>query len=163
MIYHIKKHYSQLTWPKLHFGNPKVNVMATFKDSCNYTFDNAPDRNAINKLIGFCFLYHHYHSYRIGWNVRDGRIQLFAYTYVNFIRLQTALLGDKFVFNVPIHCRIYMENEQVIFDVKQDGYDSGVFIQINPSVIKLFGYYLKPYVGGKSPAPHPMEIEITQP
>ena len=134
--------------------------MATFKKSCDYTFDNAPDRNAINKLIGFCFLYHHYHSYRIGWNVKNGYIQLFAYTYVNCSRLQTALLGDKFMFNVPIRCKIYMENEQVVYEVNQEGNDKGEWTMVDPAVIKLPGYYLRPYFGGREKALHPMEIEI---
>lgn len=160
MIYTIKKHYSQFTWPRFHFGKPEVKCKATLTESCNYHFNSAPERNAINKLVGFCFLYHHYHSYRIGWNVRDGYIQLFAYTYINFKRQESRLLGDKFIFDVPIDCRIYMDNGQVIFDVKQGEQDSGSYICINPSVIHLPGYYLRPYFGGKRPADHEMKIII---
>jgi hypothetical protein len=146
--------------PKMHWGRPEIKCTVKFTESCNYHFDNAPDRNAINKLTGFCFLHPHYHSYRIGWNVRDGYIQLFAYMYHNFERMDSVLLGDKFIFDVPISCSIRMEHTHIIFDVKQSDQDSGTHISINPSIINLPGIYLNPYFGGRMKAPHDMQIEI---
>lgn len=134
--YIIKKgsHYSGFSF-KPFFRCNKIEVEVEFTESCRYYSPDAQLTEQINKLVGFGCLVHHYSSVRIGWryNIVSRKIDLFRYEYQKGKRLPSTLIGSAEI----------GKKETLILESENTYY---------------FGIYLKPYFGGKAPAPHTMEI-----
>jgi hypothetical protein len=129
----------------------------TFNHDCIY-IDNTVDMFDVNKLFGFSIGLHHDDSHRFGWNVVDGSIQIYAYSYVDKKRVIKEMCGiepsKEYKFN------IVRKNSKVMFNVfDTDGLIiSQVTIPINTK--KILGYKLWPYFGGNKLAPHTMHITL---
>lgn len=140
------------------FFGKKLVFCAEFSPNCLYDFPGEdPDQQDINKLFGFSRGKHHKNSARIGWNCKDGKIQLFSYCYINSkcIKSESLLSIDP--------------NEKVCCTIKDAG--TNWYIKIQTALItkkvnvpKLestsIGVILFPYFGGNEVAPHDMNITI---
>ena len=163
MIFSIKKghHYSNGFLYKL------INLLNTSKTAYFYvTFnesviyeDKTPDRFDVNKLFGFSSGFHHKDSNRFGWNCLDGQIHIYAYSYVNGVRI----IDEICVVDINRKYRFLIETKfsNVIFTVIDDKNNLKEVTQII-SGKKIFGYNLWPYFGGNKTAPKNMHIELNQ-
>lgn len=155
---------------QIEFGRLKHNVTKIFKrefifeESCYYTFDTG-DIYDKNKLFGFSlglFNNCHKNSFRFGWNCENenGRIQIYAYQYINKIRDVVYLCNI-----IPGHIYDYV----IIINDNKITYQ--IFEKINKNYLKRVEYtqefqikkniwywLCKPYFGGTSKAPHKMTI-----
>lgn len=163
MIFKIKKnkHYSNKFIYKLinffHDTN-KMTFYCEFDDSALYN-DTSEDRFDVNKLFGFSLGLHHVNSYRFGWNVLDGKIHIYAYSYINSKRVidEICVIENnkkyKFIINI--------KNGKAIFTIVDDNYNLKQVIQLAPSK-KIFGYHLWPYFGGNKTAPNDIFIKFNK-
>lgn len=169
MLYKIKKnrHSSRPKRPILWFGSKTIHTKITFNKNCWYE-RKLLEHSGINKLYGFTFFLHgektfgkykffrkYVNSALIGWRAspKEGNILLYLYKDVKGVEERTtipyiAIVGKSFDVTYIIKKRTI----EIILD------SESIYKASKPSI--LFGYYLKPYFGGKSIAPHNMEIEI---
>lgn len=137
-----------------------------FDNTAAYDLPGSTDDDDVNKLFGFGYINggHHKDSARFGWNYnnKNGRIRLFAYCYVNGMRIIQELcevlphkkvrliisesLGGRYVFSA------------------HDGYNNwwqmGV-ANIGFTHKKKWKYKLGCYFGGNNPAPQTITIKIS--
>jgi len=147
-----------LYWNKKHIERDVV-----FDQTCKYDLPGVYDDGDINKLFGIgYFPGHHTDSARFGWvyNNSSGKIDLYAYCYVNGERI------FKFLCDVRLHQRV-----RCMIDVIGDVYSLTVIDAFNSYFIyggldikhdhyKKLGYKLSCYFGGNNTAPHTINIEI---
>lgn len=130
---------------------------ATFDRTAVYDLgDNALQSNK-NKLMGFsdCNSLHHDNSARFAWQWYGGKLEIFAYCYVNGARIEqyigTVAIGEKNKYTVrcmPGHYEFKLNNQEVVKIERGSTCDKG------------FYYMLWPYFGGAIPAPHDITILI---
>jgi len=100
--YLIKKgeHYSQNRFLKLFLFKKKVKFLIDFDNSIIQYNDQEYNKSDINKIVGLCFWsfgaiwnsiknvapIHQYNSIRLGYVVRKGKLDLYAYWYRNGVR-----------------------------------------------------------------------------
>lgn len=135
----------------------KIEYNIHFCKNCLYTLPD-DDIYDINKLFGISTsFYHHYSSARIGWRCLDNEnIELLTYTYDNWNRLESQLLGT-------VKCEenfkaiITLDNNMIIYELITDNYSNKIILETSnkPFFIK---YKLFPYFGGNKTAPHNMNI-----
>jgi hypothetical protein len=132
---------------------------AMFDESAIYDLGSDALQSNKNKLLGIsgCNSMHHENSARFAWQWYNGRLEIYAYCYVNSIRC------EKYVGFVPLNTvnhyrieiaetkyRFTLNNEAVVEIERGNNCDMGVY------------YMLWPYFGGSLPAPHDIHIDIRQ-
>lgn len=125
------------------------------------------DDDDVNKLFGFGYINgaHHKDSARFGWNYNDsnGRIRLFAYCYVNGMRIIQELCEILSHNKVRLMINLYKGNKY-IFTV-HDGYENWKVIgvaEVGFTHNKKWKYKLGCFFGGNNPAPHDITIKISK-
>lgn len=168
MNFHIPKgqHHS---WPFI-FGlhvNLWMERDVVFDESAAYDLEGSEDDDDVNKLFGVGYFNggHHQDSARFGWNYNNntGRVRLFAYCYVNGMRIIQEIC------EIPKHNKfrllisIYQSN-RYMFTV-HDGYNNwhqvGV-AEVGFTHNKKWKYKLGCFFGGNNPAPHDIKIKISR-
>ncbi len=158
-LYTIKSgnHYSEQNLPQVMNRN-SMSAMVTFDSSAIYTSVDANNQADVNKLMGFsdCGGDHQQNSARLGWSWRGEKLVLYAYSYVNKIRIIKDL--GNFDLNEPIHCSIKAENKYYYFRAGTATDSIARFCtDYNSSRYKLF-----PYFGGDEVAPHEIKMMIVE-
>lgn len=168
MIYTIHKG-NHRSWPFI-FGlqlNQWMERDIVFDETTAYDLPGTEDDDDVNKLFGFGYLNggHHQDSARFGWNYNNstGRIRLFAYCYVNGMRIIQeiceVLPHKKFRLLISI-----FQDSRYVFTV-HDGYNNR--FQVGTSEVgfthnKKWKYKLGCFFGGNNPAPHDITIKISK-
>lgn len=151
----------------IHFSNSTVYKNVTFSESCKYNLGNV-NQFDINKLYGFSiglFKPNSFNSARFGWrwNIDKQKIELFAYIYVNGIRVGQGCVDEDKIFlsDVNINQNVYTQ-----ISVIDNQYKFSV-VENNNTVHKYFqrsgngaGYNQYPYFGGDEVAPHDIIIQL---
>jgi hypothetical protein len=130
---------------------------ATFDYTAVYDLgDNALQTNK-NKLMGFsdCNSMHHQNSARFAWQWYGGRLEIYAYCYVNGARVEkyigTVAIGSRNRYSIRClqnHYEFSLNGEEVVTIQRGDTCDKGLY------------YMLWPYFGGSIPAPHDITLSI---
>ncbi|MFN6946365.1 MAG: hypothetical protein ACK4ND_15560 [Cytophagaceae bacterium] len=127
---------------------------AVFDESAKYTIATNKQGD-MNKLYGFSDLgsHHHTNSARFGWRWYKDKLQIFAYTYANGKRNMKHITnvdpGKDYVYSIRIKGDKYhfsVNDKSCIMD--RGGSGNGM------------KYYLYPYFGGTTKAPHDVKIRI---
>ena len=144
----------------MHPGLVELRFKVKFTSSCYYDFRKNTDNSDINKLYGISWKNHHDNSYRIGWNCskHDKTVQLYSYWY-NKGRRYFKYLGDvplEKEFNVTIKFNYHGNN--ISTRIENYKYEDNIKFDFTVLNGMYMGYYLYPYFGGSSPAPHTMQI-----
>ncbi|HEY0653012.1 MAG TPA: hypothetical protein VGD65_07785 [Chryseosolibacter sp.] len=130
---------------------------ATFDRSAMYDLADNALQSSKNKLMGFsdCNSLHHENSARFAWQWYDGKLEIFAYCYVNGARIEqyigTVAIGKKNKYSIRCmreHYEFRLNNQEI------------VKIERGTTCDKGFYYMLWPYFGGTAPAPHDITILI---
>ena len=130
---------------------------ARFNETAIYDLgDNALQTNK-NKLMGFsdCNSSHHDNSARFAWQWYNGKLEIYAYCYVNGARVEQ-YIGDvaintnnKYsIVRSEKHYEFSLNGEQIVRIPRGDTCNKGLY------------YMLWPYFGGSVPAPHDITIFI---
>lgn len=138
-------------------SSSNLKFRATFDESASYTLDDPSMQANMNKLMGFsdCGNLHHENSARFAWAWLDNQLKIYAYCYVDSIRVHT------FVGTVNL-------NEENLYEIRIEG-DSYVFylngerkaeVTRKPECEDGIKYMLYPYFGGSVPAPHDVRVKI---
>ena len=107
--------------------------------------------------MGFsdCNSLHHENSARFAWQWYGGKLEIFAYCYVNGARIEqyigTVAIGKKNKYTVRCLAGYYefkLNNQEI------------VKIERGTTCDKGFYYMLWPYFGGAIPAPHDITVLI---
>lgn len=128
-----------------------------FDSSAIYQTTLSENQGDINKLFGMsdCNSDHQMNSARFGWRWFDGKLEIWAYAYVNGERkiafIQSVSIGSTDLY-------------QLTFT------DSSYLFKVNDAVVSIprpcsdpaNGYRLYPYFGGDEVAPHRITIEIEE-
>jgi hypothetical protein len=119
--------------------------------------DTSVDKLDVNKLFGYSEMNHKKNSARFGWNCLNGKINIYAYCYVDGVRVIKFIGVIKT--NKTYNMILKETKTKYVFSVISE---DSVFNRID--VIKTknhwFGYNLWPYFGGNKTAPHDMNIEL---
>lgn len=164
MKFKIKKgnHYSNKFLYKLfnffHYSD-HLSYFCKFNKSALY-IDTTENRFDINKLFGFSIGRHHINSYRFGWNVLDGVIHIYAYSYIDSVRrfeeICTIDIDKEYKFIVKL------KNGYALFTIIDDSFH--IKQALHPYKQKnSLGYCLWPYFGGNNRAPQSITIELIKP
>lgn len=130
---------------------------AKFDQSAVYDLHDAAQQSNKNKLLGFsdCNSLHHENSARFAWQWYNDRLEIFAYCYVNSVRVEkfigVASLNqfENYRIELKEHEYVfYFNNEPPVTVERGNVGDRGVY------------YMLWPYFGGSLPAPQDVSIEI---
>ncbi|HEX8038989.1 MAG TPA: hypothetical protein VF490_07545 [Chryseosolibacter sp.] len=150
------EHYAS---PRLYetFNSGRLRFKATFDESAKYEFSDSSLQTSKNKLMGFsdCSSLHHENSARFAWQWLHNRIEIFAYCYVDSMRVEQ--------FIAPVNL-----NEENLFEIEASGgeyvfYLNGerkVSVARTSTCSEGVNYMLYPYFGGTEPAPHDVNIKI---
>ena len=130
---------------------------ATFDSSAVYHLDNKAYQDSKNKLLGFsdCNSLHRVNSARFAWQWFNERLEIFAYCYVNGVRVEEFIGSVEL--NKPHHYSITCTAEHYVF--RLDAHEP-VVIRRGNVCDKGWYYMLWPYFGGSQPAPHDIRITI---
>lgn len=161
MIFKIKKghHYSNgLVYKLFNFfhTSDRMAYVIVFNETNKY-IDESIDRFDVNKLIGYSKGYHHQDSYRFGWNCIENKIHIYAYSYIDGIRVIDEICEvetDKYYTFL-----IRTKNGKVIYTVTDSEYNMKQVVQ-KITTKKVLGYNLWPYFGGNKTAPKNISIEL---
>ncbi|MEJ7767105.1 MAG: hypothetical protein WKF89_04800 [Chitinophagaceae bacterium] len=150
-------HYSDQSEVQL-MNTPAIYAHVTFDSSAIYTTIDPVNQADINKLIGFsdCGTHHQLNSARLGWSWNKKGLLLYAYAYVNSVRI-SKILGAV-PLNQPLSCSVVASNNYYYFRAAH-------FIDSIPRHCKDFtgqNYKLFPYFGGDETAPHEIKITILE-
>lgn len=159
--YKIKKntHYSFPFYPLFHINTKEINYKIKFDMNCWYSRDKV-EYTGINKLCGLGFgLNHHKNSIRIGWQPdfeMENSILLYAYWYDAKTdgQYQSSLIGSietnkEFTAGIKLldnHYEVFINSTNLSIENKYRD--------------RKWGFYLRPYFGGKSRCPQTMTIKI---
>lgn len=123
-----------------------------------YDFGDAALQSNKNKLMGFsdCNSLHHQNSARFAWQWFNDRLEIYAYCYVNSIRMEefigTVNLNEENLYEIAMTANeyvFYLNGQRVTRIKRGDVCDKGVY------------YMLYPYFGGSIPAPHNVRIDVS--
>jgi hypothetical protein len=156
--------------PSIIFGNQELHYKVRFTTSCRYTLPTE-DQADINKLIGIGYLnsiplkglkpvpFHHCNSVRFGWHYDPAmdNIVLWAYWYAHKERKYKEI------------CRVGIGEEVGVHLTRKDKHhtltvtssSSVIGVAHVPVPTSAVSYLLRPFFGGNNPAPHDIEIDIT--
>lgn len=160
MLYTIKKNKHR-AWPirlGLYFAKKKLRYRVCFDQSCKYDL-GGEDQLDINKLFGIgYFPNHHKNSARFGWryNVDTNKIELFAYCYVDGVRVTDHITSIPL--NVVVTLQLNITKDFYHFIVVKDSFDTRTPIQHSNK--RNIGYPLGIYFGGNKPTPHKIKIKL---
>jgi len=169
------KHFSRPLLVKLFKNLKGVNCKVVFNKGCNYYSPelSIQQKEQINKLVGFSDgLFVHRNSFRVGWRANTiGDIELFAYFYKNGKRpslpeieytyyLGSVSIGEPFDVSINKVSGSYGESDYVKYIVRTSKTKSKVLIEHKSK--KSYGWFLKPYIGGKATYPNDMSITINE-
>lgn len=138
------------------FNKSVMKGQFTFHLSCLYDVTNM---SHLNKLVGFCNMYHQYQSVRLAWRPGlDGYlIELWHYAYqgrrVKYRKLAEVVPDRTYDFELRL------KFGHTIAKVKGGGVPKNKVIA-GPAWEPVFGYVLFPYFGGKPTAPHTMSLVL---
>lgn len=167
MIFSIHKG-NHRSWPFM-FGlhvKPWMERDVVFDETAAYELPGSDDDD-VNKLFGFGYINggHHQDSARFGWNYNNstGRIRLFAYCYVNGMRIIQELC------EVLPHKKVRLIiseslSKRYVFSV-HDGYNNWhemAVANIPFNHDKKWKYKLGCFFGGNNPAPQDITIKISR-
>ena len=140
-----------------------IKFECVFDESCLYSFPfGHKSYDDINKLFGMSTTwFHHKQSARIGWRCMDGNlIEILTYSYNDGVRkneehdlLGLVRPGEKFV------CSITDKEDKYDFTF-QKGSKSNYAYDAKQKDWFVFHYFLWPYFGGDTPAPHDMSLQL---
>lgn len=164
MIFKIKKghHYSDGFLYKIFnffHKSDRIRKIVNFNENSKY-IDETLDKFDVNKLFGFSNGYHHKNSYRFGWNCLDGKIHIYAYSYINSIRQIDEICSINT--NQEYKFIIKVNKNKVIFSVINDKFILTQIVQTMEKLPKnnIIKYTLWPYFGGNKIAPKNILIEL---
>ncbi len=107
--------------------------------------------------MGFsdCNSLHHQNSARFAWQWFNDRLEIYAYCYVNSIRMEnfigTVNLNEENLYEIILTDNeyvFYMNGQRITAIKRGDVCSKGVY------------YMLYPYFGGSIPAPHNVRIDV---
>jgi hypothetical protein len=132
-----------------------IKFIALFDNSAIYKTVDEKNQGDINKLYGVsdCNTPHQTNSARFGWRWYNGKLEIWAYAYVNAGRksafITTVALNSSSVYELSFTPDSY------VFKVND------ISVALPRSCQKeADGYKLYPYFGGDEPAPHEIKITI---
>lgn len=156
MEYTIKKgkHYSKgFNFGVIFAPNFKTYDVKFHSNCWHWKYDI--ENSGINKLVGYTIgLFIHRNSVRIGWqpSKRPDYINLYLYAYNKGI-LHKEFVGDVNVdTDITLVIGIYKHSVSIYVD--------GIASDFELAYKKHYGFKCFPYFGGKSKAPHDMNINI---
>lgn len=163
MLFKIKKgcHYSNNLIYKLCYllnTQDRISYNVTFDSNCYYSFNDVDDYD-VNKLFGFSLGLHHKNSARFGWNSLNGKIQIYAYCYVDgkrIIKEITSIESGK-----EYNFTILNKDDKFVFVITSNNLMELYQVSIPKTIEGCCGYMLWPYFGGNKSAPHNMSISIS--
>jgi hypothetical protein len=124
-----------------------------FTESCLYNIEDN-DKYDINKLFGFSRGWHHKNSARFGWNCIDGKINIYAYCYVDGERKYKEVCSVNILTNYQMSINDF--GSFYLFSVYSNRNINEVIIEKNKTT--SFGYKLYPYFGGNKKSPQKIKI-----
>jgi hypothetical protein len=159
VTYVIRKgmHYSDQSDPEI-LKTANISAHVTFNNSAVYTSIDPVNQADVNKLIGFsdCGTDHQQNSARLGWSWNGKDLMIYAYAYVNQLRVIKTMGAVKL--NEPFACSVKAVNKYYYFRVNE----------VTDSIPRYctsdsaFRYKLFPYFGGDETAPHEISIHIEE-
>lgn len=137
-----------------------------FDITAKYDLPGAGDDADVNKIFGFGFIKggHHNDSARFGWiwNNGTGKVDLFAYCYVNgkrlMIKICEAATYFKYLLSIDKKETTYSFS---VHDAKND-YKKFGSVDIAFTHKKKWSYRLGCFFGGNQPAPDDITIKISR-
>jgi len=138
-------------------GKSSMQGQFTFHPNCLYDVTNM---SHLNKLAGFCNLYHHHQSVRLAWRPgTDGYlIELWHYAYQgwrNKYRKLAEVVPDRsYEFELRIKFGLTLAKVRGGGEPKKQKVIAGQTFE------PVFGYVLYPYFGGTPTAPHTMSLDL---
>lgn len=171
--YLIKKgeHYSQNRFLKLFLFEKKVKFLIDFDNSIIQYNDNAFNKSDINKIVGLCFLsfkaiwnsiikvtpIHQYNSIRLGYVVRQDKLDLYAYWYRDGVRNYEFIDTVEAFGFLEVSFEIFGNCVGILIRGIKTGRNVSVYANINTSSIANM---LFPYYGGDETAKQDFLINI---
>ncbi|MFN6945014.1 MAG: hypothetical protein ACK4ND_08685 [Cytophagaceae bacterium] len=156
--YTIKENSHRSTISRRSFEGNELRFAAIFDESAQYQIaDNK--QGDTNKLYGFSDCnsnHHHDNSARFGWRWFENQLQIMAYTYVN------GKMSFKYITSLDLNKEyeysLRMNGDKYVFSV------NGEEVEMHRACSdeKASGYYLFPYFGGETKAPHEINIRIRE-
>lgn len=139
------------------FGEQSLKFRATFDASARYTLDDPAMQSNKNKLMGFsdCNGFHHENSARFGWQWSNDNLEIYAYCYVDSMRVEK-YLGTVAIDEENLYEIVIGEKDYTFF---MNGEPKGSIIR-STDCTRGVNYMLYPYFGGSVPAPHDVRIKI---
>lgn len=140
------------------FQGNSIIFSVRFDSSAIYNTVDPQNQWDINKLYGFsdCGDQHHINSARFGWNWVNNALHLYAYCYVDSLRIDKDLgvidIGKEY------RCSIVSASNSYIFSLKNEAHT----LQRKCESTVSSGYKLFPYFGGDEPSPHDIRIYIRE-
>jgi hypothetical protein len=160
---HTGKHRPGNWWKciRLWYNKKSITRNVLFDFSAKYDLPG-DDQNDVNKLFGIgYFPNHHKNSARFGWNwnINVGKINLFAYTWIDghmsFTKLCELNPHVKYELTLVVFKSSYNFS---VYDTRKQNVASSFAIPHNNKCKWCF--WLGIYFGGNKPAPHPITIEM---
>ncbi|MEJ7737783.1 MAG: hypothetical protein WKF97_10180 [Chitinophagaceae bacterium] len=150
-------HYSDQTEYQLISTNA-IRAKVKFDNSAIYTSKDAVNQGDVNKLVGFsdCGTNHHQNSARLGWSWNGKDVMLYAYAYVDSVRIIKTLGAVNL--NESFSCSVSTKGSYYYFTM--NNYSDSIpahCVGYTGSRYKLF-----PYFGGDEIAPHDIRIALTE-
>jgi hypothetical protein len=130
---------------------------ATFDRTAVYDLGDIALQSSKNKLMGFsdCNSLHHDNSARFAWQWYGGKLEIYAYCYVNGVRVEkyigTVGIGEKNKYTLQCmrdHYAFRLNSQEIVKIERGTTCNKGLY------------YMLWPYFGGATPAPHDITIVI---
>jgi hypothetical protein len=158
-LYVIKagNHYSDQNMLQVMNRNSMA-ATVTFDSSAIYASRDAVNQADVNKVMGFSDggTDHQHNSARLGWSWSGANLVLYAYAYVNQVRVVKTL--GNFPLNSPIDCTIKAEKDFYYFTAGNAADSIPRYcVDYTGSRYKLF-----PYFGGDEIAPHDVRILVEE-
>jgi len=136
-------------------GKSVMHGQFMFHQDCLYGVANM---SHLNKLVGFCNLYHHYQSVRLAWRPAGGYfIELWHYAYQgwrNKYRKLAEVVPDR-----TYEFELRIKFGHTLTKVK-GGSEPKNKVIAGPTWEPVAGYTLFPYFGGTPTAPHSMSFAL---
>lgn len=159
------------TMPKLYFTfKDHVEVTRTIGINAQSGYVATTEPPQVNKLIGISLGHHHRNSIRLGWSFErveaenmtgyQYHVNFYGYAYRNGERqidhIYTDYLGKTD--NMRVTVGIYQNNTTLTYGIKINGSDIYRKQWMRKKKRFMCGYELKPYFGGKNPAPSTIRL-----
>lgn len=171
MVHTIKanRHYSNRTFPRIHFGKKFIvcNFKLVMNKNCEYNVEpHTAAYEQINKLPGFSYGFkRHQNEFQFGWRSRNGKVELFAYHWIDgekpgVAELETSYKVCDIDFDKEYILEIWHNVNNMYFVVSENDYRTIGLKKVRYTGKSGCGWLLNPYVGGKETYNQDMTIEI---